>query len=54
MAANFTADTENNNNVIFTTNLKPYANYLIKKGNVNYTIVQADSTGKITFSNSVW
>jgi len=34
--------------------LKPYYNYLIKKDGVNLSIQQADATGKIAFSNSVW
>ncbi len=54
IVANFTADTVNGNNVVFTASLKPYANYLIKKDTANYTITQADSTGRITFNNSVW
>ncbi len=53
--ANFTANTTNGNNVTFTVStLKPNINYLIKKGTVDYTTVQADSTGKITFANSIW
>jgi hypothetical protein len=52
---NFTADTINGNNVIFTiSTLKPNINYLIKKDGANFTTVLADSTGKITFSNSGW
>jgi hypothetical protein len=34
--------------------LKPYFYYLIKKDGVNLSIQQADDTGKIAFSNSVW
>lgn len=50
---NFTADTIKGNNVIFTINtLKPSINYLIKKDGANFTAVQADPAGKITFSNS--
>ena len=51
----FTADTINGNNVIFTiSTLKPNINYLIKKDGANFTTVQADSAGEITFSNSGW
>lgn len=51
----FTAETTNGNNVIFTiSTLKPNLNYLIKKDSANFTMVQADSTRKITFCNSVW
>ncbi len=53
--ANFTADSTNGNNVTFTVStLKPSTNYLIKKGTVDYATVQSDSSGKITFANSVW
>ena len=34
--------------------LKPNSNYLIKKDGVNLSIQQANATGKIAFSNSVW
>lgn len=51
----FTADAINRNNVVFTiSTLKPNINYLIKKDGANFTRVQADSSGKITFSNSDW
>ncbi len=53
--ANFTANTTNGNNVNFTmSTLKPYYYYLIKKDGVNLSIQQADATGMISFSNSVW
>ncbi|HUV82326.1 MAG TPA: putative Ig domain-containing protein [archaeon] len=51
----FTASTTNGNNVVFTVNdLSPGHNYLIKRGNVNFTSRQANSSGSIQFSNSDW
>jgi hypothetical protein len=51
----FKADTTIGNDVIFTiSTLKPNINYLIKKDSLNFTTIQADSRGKIIFSNSVW
>ncbi len=45
---------QNVNNVTFTiSTLKPNTNYLIKKDGAAFAAVQADPTGKITFSNSV-
>ncbi len=52
---NITANTTDGNNVEFTTNnLKPHSKYLIKKNNINYTIVHANPAGEITFRNSIW
>lgn len=55
MLADFTANTTKDNNVNFTmSTLKPYYYFLIKKDGVNLSIQQADASGMISFSNSVW
>ncbi|MDW7775651.1 MAG: putative Ig domain-containing protein [Methanosarcinales archaeon] len=51
----FTAKTTNGNNVVFTVNdLPPGNNYLIKRDGVDFTLLQANSSGSIQFSNSEW
>ncbi|MCG7847559.1 MAG: DNRLRE domain-containing protein, partial [ANME-2 cluster archaeon] len=51
----FTADTTDGNNVIFTVHdLLPNHYYLIKKDGLDFTALQANSSGYIQFSNSKW
>jgi len=51
----FTADTTDGNNVVFTVNdLPPGHNYLIKRDSVDFTLLQVNSSGSIQFSNSEW
>ncbi len=50
---NFTANATDT--VIFNVwSLVPGSSYLIKKDNSSFTMVQADTTGKIVFNNSIW
>jgi len=52
---NFTANTTDGNNVVFTVwSLKPSHYYLIKRDGINFTTKQANSSGYIQFSNSEW
>lgn len=52
---NFTANTTDGNNVVFTVwGLKPNYHYLIKRNDVDYMTEEANSSGYIQFSNSEW
>ncbi|RLG39623.1 MAG: hypothetical protein DRN78_06500, partial [Thermoproteota archaeon] len=51
----FTADTTDGNNVVFTVwGLKPSHYYLIKRDGIDFATKQANSSGYIQFSNSEW
>ncbi|MCX9076261.1 MAG: carboxypeptidase regulatory-like domain-containing protein [Candidatus Methanoperedens sp.] len=52
---NITASSTNGNNVNFTVStLSPGRNYIIKKGGSSFATKEADSSGRIEFSNSEW
>jgi len=52
---NFTANTTDGNNIVFTIwGLKPYHYYLIKRDGIEFVTKQANSSGYIQFSNSKW
>ncbi len=52
--ANFTADTDSNAVMFTIGSLTAGKSYLIRKDNNDFTVVQADTAGKINFSNSLW
>lgn len=51
----FKADTTNGNWIVFTIwNLKPGYNYVVKRDDVYFANIQANSSGYIQFKNSEW
>jgi len=51
---NFTADTSGGNVYFNLSGFVPQSNYTIQREYVNYTTVQANSSGWISWNNSLW
>ncbi|WP_082093090.1 PKD domain-containing protein [Methanosarcina siciliae] len=55
LLVNFTVNSPDDNNVLFNIGeLKPENYYLIKRDGSNFTLLKANSSGQIQFSNSKW